>query len=157
MVLPVVLIHANVEGLAFADEDLFAITLFTLVLLVLQVHAVLVGEPLVVTEESAAGQSGNLWRGLPPHQVTILLVVHHFSNGVWKQVSWEVPQRCVVANSEAAHDSVLLLICEVVEQLSQVWQLVVVNRVVDWYSLTIWTNIVATRYIGRMSGSHILG
>ena len=43
MVLPVVLIHSNVKGLAFADHSLLAIPLLPLVLLVLEVHGVLVG------------------------------------------------------------------------------------------------------------------
>ena len=86
MILPVVLVHSNVESFILANQRLLALLLLPLILLVLQVHGVLVWEPLIVTKETSASESGDFRRWLPPDKVAILLVVHHFSNGVWQQV-----------------------------------------------------------------------
>ena len=117
MVLPVVLVHTCVESLSLGNQILLALTLFPLVLLMLEVHGVLVWEPLVVAEQASSGERGDLRRGLPPHQIVILLLVHDFGNGIWKQVRRQVPQRRVVAHSEAPRDCILLLVREVVEEL----------------------------------------
>ena len=121
MVFPVVLVHASVERSALAHRLLLALLLFPLILLVFEEHGVLVTLPLVVTEESATCQSSDLWLRLAPNQVTILLVIHHFSNGIGQKVGRQISQRGVVTNSKAPHDSVLLLIGEVVQELGQVW------------------------------------
>ena len=141
MVLPVVLVHTRIESLTLGNHILFALTLLPLVLLMLEIHGVLVREPLVVAEQAAAGERGDLRRGLSPHQIAVLLVVHDFSNGVWKQVRRQVSQRGVVTHSEAPRDCILLLVREVIEELCQIGQLVVVDGVVHRDRLT---TLVAT-------------
>ena len=81
VVLPVILVHASVEG-SRRYRALFTLFFLSLILLVLQEHGVLVREPLIVTEEIATRKRRHLRLRLPPEQVTILFIVHHFGNGV---------------------------------------------------------------------------
>ena len=136
MVLPVVLVHSEHEW-SPVNFFLFAPVMNAFILLMLQVHAILVWQPLVICKETSACQSGNFGCWLPPNQIIVLFVVHHFSNGVGEQVSWQVPQRGVVADAEAAQNCVLLLVREVVEELGQVGQLVMIDRVVDGDALLV--------------------
>lgn len=114
VILPVVLVHTEHEWSLVHIAHL-PLVVDPLVLLMLQVHGILVRQPLVVAKETTSGQSCNFWRWLSPHQVLILLVRHHFGNGIRKEVRWQVSQTCVVAHAEATHDSVLLLVREVVQ------------------------------------------
>ena len=114
VILPVVLVHTEHEWSLVHIAHL-PLVVDPLVLLMLQVHGILVRQPLIVAKETTSGQSCNFRCWLPPHQVLILFVRHHFGNGIRKEVRWQVSQTCVVAHAEATHDSVLLLVREVVQ------------------------------------------
>jgi hypothetical protein len=86
MVLPVVLVHASVEG-HIVGGFLLAVALRSSILLVQKEHAVVIGLPLVVTEESATSQSCHFGLRLSPYQIAVLFVIHHFSNGIGQQIS----------------------------------------------------------------------
>ena len=81
MILPVILIHSCVER-SLANLSLLAFLLFSLVLLMLEEHGVLIRKPLIITEKTASSQRSYLGSRLFPKQVAILFVIHHFSNGV---------------------------------------------------------------------------
>lgn len=66
MVLPVVLVHASVEG-HIVCGFLLAVALCSSILLVQKEHAVVIGLPLVVTEESTASQSCHFGLRLSPY------------------------------------------------------------------------------------------
>ena len=87
VVLPVVLIHADVEGPTLTNSIQIALLRYSLVLLMLQVHRIIIGHPLVVTKEATTGQSSYLGGGVAPDQISVLLFVHHFGNGIWQQIS----------------------------------------------------------------------
>ena len=141
MVLPVVLIHAKVELVIFVQVVDFACVADALVFLVLEEHLVVIGFPFILAEKTTARQCGDLWCWLSPNQVAVLLVGHHFSNGVGQQVRWQIANRSVAANAEASHDRVLFLVREVVQQLSEVGQLVVINGSVHWNVFLILTTL----------------
>ena len=88
MILPVVLVHSHVESFAVANGSLLALLLLPLILFMFEEHRVLIWQPLVVAKESATCQSSNLRLRLSPDKVGILLVIHQFSNGIRKKVSW---------------------------------------------------------------------
>ena len=81
VVLPVILVHATIEGTRCYNA-LFTLSFLPLILLVLQEHGILIRQPLIVTEEAAAIKRGHLRLRLPPEQVAILFIVHHFGNGI---------------------------------------------------------------------------
>jgi hypothetical protein len=83
MILPVVLVHASIEG-PVMNCFLLAIPLFASILLMLQKHGIFVWRPFIVAKKSTSSQSRNLRLSLSPYQITILLVIHHFSNGIWQ-------------------------------------------------------------------------
>ena len=83
MVLPVVLVHSNVERSILADHSLLALLLLPLILLMLQVHGVLIWQPFIITEKTASSECGDFGRRLSPDKIAILLIIHHFSNGIW--------------------------------------------------------------------------
>ena len=119
VVLPVVLVHSKHEW-SLMDAELFALLLLALVLLVLEEHGVFVGLPVVVAEQAATGQGCHFGSRLAPDQICVLLVIHLFRNGVGQQIRRQVPQRSVVAHSEAPHDCILLFIREVVKELGEI-------------------------------------
>lgn len=59
VVLPVILVHASVEGTRCYNA-LFALSFLSLILLMLEEHGVLIRQPFIVTEEPAAGQRSDL-------------------------------------------------------------------------------------------------
>ena len=59
MVLPVILIHASVEGTR-CYSALFALSFLPFILLMLKEHGILIRQPFIVTEEPATRQRSDL-------------------------------------------------------------------------------------------------
>ena len=59
VVLPVILIHASVEGTR-CNSALFALSFLPFILLMLKEHGILIRQPFIVTEEPATCQRSDL-------------------------------------------------------------------------------------------------
>lgn len=92
VVLPCVLVHADVEGASLANIDLLLFVVVVFLLLDLQVKLIWLSLVFVLAEEATSGQGLNLGCGLLPHEITVLLFIHLLENCVRHQVRWQVSQ-----------------------------------------------------------------
>jgi hypothetical protein len=126
VVLPYIVVSASNE-LFLRDNLLLQFLLFFVLLYFLQITVVWRGHILVFSEQATPIQIDHftLWR--LERKVGVLFVAHGFGDGVGQDVGWQVAQGGVVTDAEALLDRVLFLVCEVVEKLGEVGQLVVLD------------------------------
>ena len=65
------------------------------------------------------------------HEVFVYLGAEVLVDAVGLDLVRQLPKGVVVAHSEATFDHVFLLVREVVQQVGQVWQLIVIDRLVN--------------------------
>lgn len=133
LVLPLVLVHP--QGKLLGSTDFFhGLNMSkTILLLFVEESVKFINLVIVVLEESAALQflnSGRIW--ISKVDVVFLLVSGVLEDLIWTEVVWELTKSVVVTSSEAPLDEVSFLVGIVVKQLRQVWQLIMLDRVVDW-------------------------
>ena len=88
--------------------------------------------PFVISKQATACEIYNFSLGLLERQILVLLVSERFCDLVRSQIGWQVSQWCPIADPEALLDRVLLFVCEIIQQLCQVRQLIMFDRSVDW-------------------------
>lgn len=136
LILPLVLIHS--EGKLLGSTDfLHGLNVSKAILLLFVEESVkLINLVIVVLEKSTTLQflnSGRIW--ISKVNVVFLFVSGVLQDLIWTKMVWKLTKGVVVTSPEAPLDEISFLVGIVVKQLRQVWQLIMLNRVIDWNAI----------------------
>lgn len=136
LIFPLVLVHSKGEYLPSADFLHLLDVGKTVLLLFVEESIKLINLVIVVLEEPTTLQflnSGRIW--VSKVYVVFLFVSGVLKNLIWPKMVWKLTKSIVVTSPEASLDKISLLVGVIIKQLRQVWQLIMLNRVVDWNAI----------------------
>jgi hypothetical protein len=109
---------------------------------------VTIRHPFKLSEQATSCESGYLGLWVVGSDVLFCLFTHKSSDHCLGNLIGKVPKRGKVSRSEAPLDQVMLFVCEIIKQLSQIRQFVVLGRLIYRDGATCHLALVAELLLG---------